>query len=99
MKVYLDDVREEPEGWVRTKTVAETIELLKTGEVTEISLDHDLGECAPPGIKVLDWILEQVLTGWQPPRKIWVHSQNPYGARAMRQLAERISHYYKEWIS
>ena len=42
MKVYLDDVRQAPEGWVRTYTVAETIELLKTGEVVELSLDHDL---------------------------------------------------------
>lgn len=98
MKVWLDDWREEPEGWVRTKTVAETIEVLKTGEVTEISLDHDLGEFEPAGIKVLDWILEQVLSGWQPPKVILVHSQNPSGAKAMRQAAERINHYYKEWI-
>ena len=42
MKVYLDDVRQAPEGWVRTYTVAETIELLKTGEVVELSLDHEI---------------------------------------------------------
>ena len=29
LQVYLDDVRQEPEGWVRAYTAGETIELLK----------------------------------------------------------------------
>lgn len=96
MKVWLDDWRDEPEGWVWTYTVAETIELLKTGKVDEISLDYDMGEFEPTGIKVLDWMNEQVRTGWQPPRKIWVHSQDPYGTAAMRKLAKKIAAYCKE---
>lgn len=43
MKVFLDDVRDTPEGWVRTYTVQETIDLLKTKKVTHLSLDNDLG--------------------------------------------------------
>jgi len=44
MKVYLDDERSTPEGWTRVYWPAEAIELLRTGEVEEISLDNDLGD-------------------------------------------------------
>lgn len=43
MKVYLDDMRRTPEGWHRTYNAIETIDLIRTGQVTELSLDHDLG--------------------------------------------------------
>lgn len=45
MKVYLDDERIEPAGWERTRTAAQTIELLRSRTVTALSLDHDLGAC------------------------------------------------------
>lgn len=37
MKVFLYDERNTPEGWVRVYWPDEAIELLKTGEVFEIS--------------------------------------------------------------
>lgn len=43
MRVWLDDIRPVPpdfDKWV--KTAEEAIDLLRTGEVTFISLDHDL---------------------------------------------------------
>ena len=46
MKLYLDDVRECPQGWTLVKTAPEMIRCLESSEVEEISLDHDLG---PPG--------------------------------------------------
>lgn len=46
MKVFLDDERRTPEGWVRVYWPDEAIALLQTGQVTEISLDHDLGDDA-----------------------------------------------------
>ena len=61
MKVYLDDERTTPDGWVRTYWPEEAIALLKTGAVTEISLDHDLGDDARgTGYSVLLWLEEQV---------------------------------------
>ncbi|KZN68262.1 hypothetical protein N473_07500 [Pseudoalteromonas luteoviolacea CPMOR-1] len=44
MKVYLDDERQTPKGWKRVYWPLEAIELLESGEVSEISLDHDLGD-------------------------------------------------------
>ncbi len=77
MRVFLDDERATPEGWVRTRWPDETIALLETGEVTELSLDHDLGDDARgTGYDVVLWIEEAVaLRGFKPPR-MSVHSAN-----------------------
>jgi len=78
LKVYLDDERQTPDGWVRVYWPDEAIALLKTGGVTEISLDHDLGddECGT-GYDVVLWIEEAVITeGFLPPNKISIHSAN-----------------------
>lgn len=44
MKIYLDDERQTPEGWHRVYWPEKAIALLKQGAVTEISLDHDIGD-------------------------------------------------------
>jgi hypothetical protein len=77
MRVYLDDERPTPTGWVRTLWPDETIALLETGQVTELSLDHDLGDDARgTGYDVILWIEEAVaLRGFIPP-KIAVQSAN-----------------------
>lgn len=87
MKVYLDDVRETPDGWVRTYTSDETIKLLDAGGVEEVSLDHDLDRrydkqtldwlAANPdidtGMKVVMWLMENPD---KLPKKWFVHSAN-----------------------
>ncbi len=77
MKVYLDDERETPEGWTRVYWPDEAIELLRSGEVMEISLDHDLGDDdRGTGYDVIMWIEEQVATSGFVPPMIHVHSAN-----------------------
>lgn len=44
MKLWLDDVRPAPPGWTWAKSAVRAIALLETGTVTEVSLDHDLGQ-------------------------------------------------------
>ena len=97
MKVYLDDERHTPNGWVRVFWPDETIELLKTGNVNELSLDHDLGDDQRgTGYDVVLWIEEQVaLHGFVPPT-IAVHSANvsarakmESGIRAIESLANK----------
>lgn len=85
MKVYLDDEREAPEGWVRVYWPFQVIELLKTGEVTEISLDHDLGDdLRGTGYDVILWIEEAVYTeGFEPP-VIHIHSANSSSRQKMQ---------------
>jgi hypothetical protein len=69
VKVWLDDRRSpypRPEEWVWVRTPAEAIRLLKTGEVNELSLDHDLGlwegDRELTGYDVVTWIERAVAT-------------------------------------
>jgi hypothetical protein len=77
LRVFLDDERTTPEGWVRVYWPEEAIELLESGKVVELSLDHDLGDDdRGTGYDVVLWIEEAVaLRGFVPPR-IRVHSAN-----------------------
>lgn len=88
----------ELEEWAWAKTALEAIEMLRAGNVVEVSLDHDLGEDADAGTgyDVLVWIEEQVaLDGYEPPL-IHIHTSNPSArdrmesaARAIEKLAAR----------
>lgn len=45
MKVWLDDKRPMPEGFdIHVVSAFEAIDMVKTGKVTKIGLDHDLGD-------------------------------------------------------
>lgn len=77
MKVFLDDERATPDGWTRAYWPDEVIALLKTGRVTELSLDHDLGnDERGTGYTVLLWIEERVAIDGMSPPAIRVHSAN-----------------------
>ena len=77
MRIYLDDERETPPGWRRVYWPDEAIALLKTGEVVEISLDHDLGDDERgTGYDVVLWIEEAVVTEQFKPPVMVVHSAN-----------------------
>ena len=96
MKVYLDDERTTPEGWVRTYWPDEVIELLETGEVSDLSLDHDLGDDdRGTGYDVLLWIEEMVYTHDFVPPKMKVHSANSSARQKMENAIESIifKHY------
>lgn len=94
MKVYLDDVRETPEGWVRCFWPDEVIALLEAGGVTELSLDHDLGDDERgTGYDVVTWIEEAVvLRGFKAPI-IHVHSANPVAQQKMNAAIKSIERY------
>lgn len=84
MKIYLDDTRPAPPGWTLARWPDEVIALIIAGGVTDISLDHDLGDDARGvGYDVILWIEERVATsGWRPPN-IAVHSANSAARQRM----------------
>ncbi len=97
MKVYLDDERDTPDGWVRAYWPEEVMRLLESGAVEALSLDHDLGDDdRGTGYDVVVWIEEAVATrGLVPPLDIRVHSANSSarakmeaGIAAIRRLSE-----------
>lgn len=92
MKVYLDDERTTSDGWVRTYWPEEAIALLKTGAVTEISLDHDLGDDAHgTGYSVLLWLEEQVAVHGMVPPIMHVHSANASARQKMEAAIATIN--------
>lgn len=103
MKLWIDDVREPPDGYVWLKSVNKAIETFfvytasyvggnEQHKITLIDLDHDAGIFATDGgdyIKFLDWLEENSRTfdGYIPP--IRIHSMNPVGRENMRAIIRR----------
>jgi hypothetical protein len=96
-KIWLDDVREAPEGWIRCYYPAEVIKHLETQTVDEISLDYDLGECDSTGYDVVLWLAEQVfLKQFKfPLPKMYCHSDNPVGRQRILDGIESVQKYYQ----
>ncbi|MBZ4396399.1 cyclic-phosphate processing receiver domain-containing protein [Myxococcus faecalis] len=97
MRVYLDDERPTPEGWVAVRWPEEAIALLEGGQVVELSLDHDLGDDEHgTGYDVLLWLEEAVATrGFVPPR-VRVHSANSSARQKMELAIVRIERFARE---
>jgi len=91
MRVYLDDIRAAPDGWIRARWPDEVINLLKGGNVEQLSLDHDLGDDnRGTGYDVILWIEEAVvMRGFVPPA-MTVHSVNPVARKRMEKGIEAI---------
>ena len=97
MKLWIDDVRPAPEGYMWLKSVNEakhyicvwTFQMLKDIEL--IDIDHDAGDYVSDGgdyIKLLDWLEEG---GWNIP--IRIHSMNPVGVENMRRIIRK-----NDWV-
>lgn len=96
MKVYLDDERQPPDAsWTPVRWPAEAIALLKTGAVTEISLDHDLGgDYDSSGYAVLLWLEEQVAARQMVPPRMTVHTMNAPARVRMEAAVRRIMAFH-----
>ncbi len=81
IKLWLDDERKAPEGWLGVTDWRVAQRLMEMQEVTEISLDHDLGQDENGhNITVRPFVL-WMLNANIIPDCIRVHSSNPDGAR------------------
>ena len=93
MKLWVDDIRPAPKGYIWCKSVNIAIDticaylLVGYTDIEIIDIDHDAGNYASEGgdyIKLLDW-LEEV--GLDFP--IHIHSMNPVGIANMRRIIQR----------
>ena len=99
MKLWIDDIREAPEGYVWCKSTSEAIYCIIRSLLPDhngiafspielIDIDHDAGEYAKDGgdyIKLLDWMEENGYT----PSAIHIHSMNPVGVQNMRRIIQK----------
>jgi hypothetical protein len=78
-KIWLDDTRVAPEGWVHVKTASDCIFALSEGYTDQVSLDYNLGtdEKAGTGYDVLLWMTSAIRNnGYVAPDMIWIHGAN-----------------------
>lgn len=92
MRIWVDDIRTAPSGYVWCKSVNQARKTILQAEerqeaVELIDLDHDAGDYAAYGgdyIKLLDWMAE---TGRKYPVRL--HTANPVGRANMQRLIDR----------
>lgn len=99
MKLWIDDVRQPPESFVKLYDWVQSVNEAKSAIIFSelcaptahayelIDIDHDAGDFAWDGgdyIKLLDWLEE---TGRSYP--IRIHSMNPVGVENMRRIIQR----------
>lgn len=96
MKIWVDDVRPAPEGYVWCKSVNDFILFTRLngyGVIEELSLDHDAGDYFSDGgdfIEILK-LLErnEYFSDYRVKFPISIHSMNPVGAANMRAIIEK----------
>ncbi len=97
MKVWLDDERPMPKDYdAHAKTAAEAIKLLSGGDVTRISLDHDLGDGNKTGYDVAKWIAEKAYRSAIPPLGWTLHTANPVGRDNMKAALLNADKYWRK---
>lgn len=92
MKIWLDDIREAPEGYIRCLSVNAAKRIITYAELTRepieiLDLDHDLGDYASDGgdaIKLVLWLAEN-----QKFYPIALHTMNPVGRDNMQAIIDR----------
>ena len=100
-KIWLDDLRPAPDGYMWFKSVNDTKSFIESKKdrlcIFMLDLDHDLGDYAYDGgdaIRLIEWLL------WNGYHEMnWIrfifnfHTMNPVGRENMKALVDR---YFKE---
>ena len=97
LKLFVDDIRECPEGWHPARTVTEAVRVLATMPVEVVSLDHDIETQDYSGRRfnsmetfaTVAYYLAAMCVDEQP-KKVFIHTANPAGAKAMEAILENF---------
>lgn len=81
MKLWVDDRRPAPHGWVWAKNLAQAKRQLITGRVERMTLDYDLLPSHETGLQLLEWMHT---SGHWPQTRPQPRTGNPEGGIAMR---------------
>ena len=94
IRLWVDDQRQPPSDYnAHAKTFEEAMAYLKSGRVSVISLDHDLGE-EKTGYDIAKWIEEKAFHGEIRPIIWFVHAANPPGAQLIRLAMSKADEYW-----
>jgi hypothetical protein len=92
MKLWVDDIRDPPNGWELARSYNEAISMLLESDINEISLDHDLGE-EKTGYDIANFIERHVYYGVFDSPKIHIHTSNPVGRKNIQACVDRIKRF------
>lgn len=101
MKLYIDDIRPAPEGWIQARTVTDAIKTIARfgRDITDISLDHDIsmavsvgGEYRPfPSPETFQAVAYYMIEYYRSPNpkpNVVIHTANPVGGKELGLLLE-----------
>ena len=88
-------MRKAPSGWKLMETVQDVLTALKTGTVTHLSLDHDLGDddVVGTGYDVILWIEKEIIMNGFVPPEIKIHTANVSARKKMELGLSKIVDY------
>jgi hypothetical protein len=100
MKLWIDDFRDAPDGWIEARKVESAIKAILQFRPTTISLDHDI-ENRPDDetFKPVAYFIGELYNNdmlWADDLEVTIHSDNPVGAKELQKILE---HYgiIAEW--
>jgi len=95
LKLFIDDIRRCPDGWIPARTITEAIRILDTQDVEEVSLDHDICCQSQTGEIHSSWETFEPVARFifakeelrsNPAFKIRIHTANPAGGQRMADI-------------
>lgn len=97
MKVWVDDLREAPNGYIWCKSTNEALRLIvfNINDVTEIHLDHDMGDTfGGDAINILNELERKSHRSEEFANAVnkivfKIHTANPVGAANMKAIIEK----------
>lgn len=95
LRLFVDDLRECPEGWHPARTVTEAVRVLATMPVDVVSLDHDIETQDYSGRRFNSMETFATVAFYLSamgddvrPKKVFIHTANPDGAKKMDTILE-----------
>lgn len=84
INLYVDDLRDCPEGYTIARTVEQALHYLRNEKINILSLDHDLGEDSQQNLLSTGYDLVKIICeeGLRV-NKIYLHTDNPVGRQNM----------------
>lgn len=109
MKLYIDDIRPAPDGWMQARTITEAIRTIAQfgDEITEISLDHDISLAvsvdgvyrpfpSPDTFQAVAYFIVSFYAE-KPKPQITIHTANPVGAKSLFEILKDGSDMVDEY--
>lgn len=94
LRLFVDDLRKEPEGWNRAHSITEAIRILATMQVDVVSLDHDIILMQPsegvwpsgPSEETFATVARYIALMPEDvrPKRVYIHTSNPDGAKDIK---------------